>query len=385
MSNRDEFPQKTKDTLRLRAGNLCSFRGCGRPTSGPSQESPDAVSNTGKAAHIHAAASGGRRYLASMTPEERADISNGIWLCAHHADVIDKDDVTYTADLLRVMKREHEADCDRRHREALRAGDASQDLIAIGPDIIICGEFLAGDKSEWRFYLRDFVEGDVHALLSFIERFDRAPAMDRYVLVNSFGDGCVLGAAPSFARESSSGYTIRCPVLPRRERIGAAELPSDFALSEKHDLTLTPRGDIALVSGVKALPQRIKTVLSHQKGESPFHRDFGTRFAEYYRLLAGSTWFDQILKLEVIRLAAIPYLDPLNNRRYTPLMCVERVFSVELLANAPTDNWLPIRLDLKVKGLGRWKHELSIYVSKEPVAPPSWEELLAGRLPQKQS
>lgn len=51
MSNRDEFPQKTKDALRLRARNLCSFRGCKRPTSGPSHESPDDVSMTGKAAH----------------------------------------------------------------------------------------------------------------------------------------------------------------------------------------------------------------------------------------------------------------------------------------------------------------------------------------------
>jgi hypothetical protein len=50
---------------------------------------------TGKAAHIHAAAPGGRRYLASMTPYERRDISNGIWLCSHHADLIDDDAATY--------------------------------------------------------------------------------------------------------------------------------------------------------------------------------------------------------------------------------------------------------------------------------------------------
>jgi hypothetical protein len=378
MSNRDEFPQKIKDALRLRAGNLCSFRGCRRPTSGPSHESPHAVSMTGKAAHIHAAAPGGRRYLASMTPEERADIANGIWLCAHHADLIDKDEITYTADMLRAMKREHEADCDRRHRDALRAGEAVSDLIAFGPDIIVCGEFLAGEQSEWRFHLQEFVEGDLHTLLTFIERFGRAPAMDRYVLVNSFGDGRVLSAAPSVNKEPNGGFTLRCPVLPSAERISAGELPTDFALSEKHDLTLNARGDIAVVSGVDSLPQRIKTGLSHQKGESPFHRDFGTRFAEYYRLFAGSPWFDQLLKLEIIRQAAIPYVDPLNNRRFTPLLCVERVFGIKLLAGAPTNNWLPIRLDLEVKGLGRWRRELSICVPKEPVKRPSWDELLAG-------
>ncbi|HXI05348.1 MAG TPA: hypothetical protein VNJ49_03305 [Bradyrhizobium sp.] len=385
MSNRDEFSQKTKDVLRLRASNLCSFRGCKRTTSGPSDESPDAVNMTGKAAHIHAAAPGGRRYLAAMTPEERADISNGIWVCAHHADLIDRDEVTYTADLLRAMKREHELNCDRRHRDALQAGEASPDLVAIGPDIIFCGEFLGADRSQWRLHLEDFVDGDLHNLLTFIERFDRTPTIDRYVLINSFGDGRVLSAAPSISKEPAGGYTLTCAVFPSAERISAAELPTDFALSEDHDLMPTENGGIAEVAGVDALPQTIKTCLSSQKGESPFHKDFGTRFAEYFRLLAGSPWFEQILKLEVIRQAAIPYIDPLDNRQYTPFLCVERVYGIELLADVPSGNWLPIRVDLEVRGLGRWQRELSVCVPKEEAKRSSWDELMAGPLPPIQS
>jgi hypothetical protein len=70
MGNRDEFSAKTKAVVALRANQHCSFRSCGQPTSGPSEESPEAVNMTGKAAHIHAAAPGpgARRYLASMTP-----------------------------------------------------------------------------------------------------------------------------------------------------------------------------------------------------------------------------------------------------------------------------------------------------------------------------
>ncbi len=69
----------------------------------------------GKAAHICAAASGrgSRRYDASMTPEERASIDNAIWVCADHADLIDRDEVTYTAEVLRAMKREHKAPCGK--------------------------------------------------------------------------------------------------------------------------------------------------------------------------------------------------------------------------------------------------------------------------------
>jgi hypothetical protein len=45
-------------------------------TIGPSEESSDAITNLGVAAHVSAAAPGGRRYIASMTQEERAGSSN---------------------------------------------------------------------------------------------------------------------------------------------------------------------------------------------------------------------------------------------------------------------------------------------------------------------
>jgi hypothetical protein len=380
MSNRDEFPKKVRNAVALRANNHCSFRGCPQPTSGPSEESPEAVNMTGRAAHIHGAASGpgSRRYLASMTREERTDISNAIWLCAHHADLIDNDEVTYTADVLRAMKREHEANISARQRNAIVAGETIPDLIAIGPNIVFVGEFLGVENAEWSFHLRNFVEGDVHALLAFIGRYEQTAAMDRYVLVNFLGDGRVLKGQPSMSSDKTGGYIVRCPVLPSAERIRAADLPASWALStDGHDL-MAPNGKWAMVSGIEALPQQVKTCLSHQKGESPIHRDFGTRFADYYRLLSGSLWFEAFLKLEVIRQAAIPYIDPTRNQQYTPLLCVERVFGITLLAAAPTKKWLPIRVDLDVKGLGRWQHDLSVCVPPEPIRRPSFDDLLAG-------
>ena len=333
----------------------------------------------GKAAHIHAAASGlgARRYLASMSREERSDITNAIWLCATHADLIDRDEVTYTADVLRTMKSEHEANCAERLRYATLAGESVPDLIAIGPDIVFVGEFLGVDNAGWSFQLQSFVDGDVHALIRFTERYEQTAAIDRYVLVNFLGDGRALKGAPSMSREKNGGYIVRCPVLSSADRIRAADLPKDFALSDNHDL-MVQGGNIAVVSGVEALPQRVKTCLSHQKGESPFHRDFGTRFAEYYRLLSGSPWFGRLLKLEVIRQAAIPYVDTISKRQYTPLQCVERVFGIEILADAPTKSWLPIRVDLDVKGVGRWRHDLSVYIPQEPIRRPCVDELLAG-------
>ena len=77
-------------------------------------------------------------------------------------------------------------------------------------------------------------------------------------------------------------------------------------------------------------------------------------------------------------MAAIPYFNPTDNQQYTPLLCVERVFGIQILANTPTNNWLPIRVNLSVKGLGRWQHDLSVCIPSEPIQRWSFDELLAG-------
>ncbi|WP_035210657.1 HNH endonuclease [Acidithiobacillus thiooxidans] len=368
MSNRDEFPEDTKRKVALRANHQCSFHGCPQPTSGPSDESPEAVNMIGKAAHIHAAAPGpgARRYLASMSREERTHINNAIWLCATHADLIDRDEVTYTADMLRAMKSDHEAKCAERQRNALSTGEAVPDLVAIGPNIVFIGEFLGVEAEVWSFHLRNFVDGDVHALIALAERYERTKAIERYVLVNELGDGRRLRDKPSITRETTGGYMVRCPVFPSADRIRASDLPKSWALSGSDDLVVQG-GNWAITSGLEALPQQMKTYLSHQRGESPFHQDFGTRFAEYYNLLVGSPWFARYLKLEVIRQAAIPYTDLTNDQQHTPLRCVKRVYGVEVLASTPTNNWLPIRVDLDVNGVGRWRNNLSVYIPSEPI------------------
>lgn len=106
---RDDFSEDTKLRLAKRAGFRCSFSGCRGYTVGPSNESPSAVVCVGIAAHIAAAAPGGRRFDASMSGAERSSIENGLWLCATHATLIDRDDSRYTAAALRQMKASHEA------------------------------------------------------------------------------------------------------------------------------------------------------------------------------------------------------------------------------------------------------------------------------------
>jgi hypothetical protein len=96
--------------------------------------------------------------------------------------------------------------------------------------------------------------------------------------------------------------------------------------------------------------------------------------------LNGTPWFARFLKLEAIRQASIPYPDPMTNHAYTPFQCVDRIVNLEVLADAPSRNWLPIELDLVVNGVGPWRHKRSIYIPDGPVFRPTIEQLLAGPL-----
>ncbi|WP_295537521.1 hypothetical protein [uncultured Pseudacidovorax sp.] len=101
---REDFSLDTIQSLKARAGHLCSFPGCHAPTSGPSQESKTQTANTGVAAHICAASQGkgARRRLDLSKFDKRrlSHYSNGIWMCETHAKLIDTDEVRFTAEML---------------------------------------------------------------------------------------------------------------------------------------------------------------------------------------------------------------------------------------------------------------------------------------------
>jgi hypothetical protein len=167
-------------SLALRAGYICSFEDCGKPTAGPSEESSKAVTIIGEAAHISGAASGkgSRRYLAAMTSEERSSIDNAIWLCPDHARQIDRDEVSYTIQALRAMKLAHET----LQAIAVRTGanrELGKGLLAIGPDVVCMGDIENVSAGSWTLSLKHFVIGGAHELVAFIDHFAGVAAQDR--------------------------------------------------------------------------------------------------------------------------------------------------------------------------------------------------------------
>lgn len=103
MCSRDNFSVPVKRALAERVGYKCSNPFCRITTIGAQQGGEGTVS-IGEAAHICAAAPGGKRYDPNMTPEERSGYDNGIWLCRTHAALIDRDEKFFTIKMLKDWK-----------------------------------------------------------------------------------------------------------------------------------------------------------------------------------------------------------------------------------------------------------------------------------------
>ena len=127
---RDDFTERTKRILALRVANRCSNPLCRKMTSGPAAQIDESV-NIGEAAHIAAAAPGGKRYDPQMTSAQRSSIENGIWLCRTCAALIDRDESTYTAELLHEWKdtAENEARKEQRSYNRYNIFEEDRDLL----------------------------------------------------------------------------------------------------------------------------------------------------------------------------------------------------------------------------------------------------------------
>lgn len=106
---RENFTPKVRKLIESAAGHQCSFPACNRRTVGPGPSS-EYISNSGYAAHIYAASSGGPRGQGGLSEAELKGPGNGIWLCGRHARLVDNNrGDTYPPETLLSYKALHEA------------------------------------------------------------------------------------------------------------------------------------------------------------------------------------------------------------------------------------------------------------------------------------
>jgi 5-methylcytosine-specific restriction endonuclease McrA len=101
---RKNIPLKVQKTLWARSGNRCAL--CKVELSEITAcNSPCLI---GEIAHIEGYNKGSARYNPNMTDDERNSYDNLILLCANCHTKIDKDEITYTVQKLKRIKKEHE-------------------------------------------------------------------------------------------------------------------------------------------------------------------------------------------------------------------------------------------------------------------------------------
>lgn len=171
-TNRDDFSPKVKRIIAQRVNYHCSR--CDAGTSGPRLDPTKSLS-TGVAGHITAAAPGGPRYNPSLTPAQRKDFENAIWLCRTCGTLVDCDESMFTVEQLVRWKRAAEA----RALAGLSssAGDMhpASNRISLSPEeieILIAAEGdgeIAVPKTELGFFVRTSTR-------QFIDSSDRAIA-----------------------------------------------------------------------------------------------------------------------------------------------------------------------------------------------------------------
>ena len=358
---RDNFSAATKRLLAERAAWRCGYQGCPTPTIGPSEADGTKSITLGEAAHITAAARGGPRYDERLTEEERRDATNGIWMCRHHARLVDADENNYSADTLRLWKMEVERLAAHELKNGGRASAAGPStLVMFGFNNVFEAHWVKGGDGEWHFDCRSFVRGDERSLIDDVENYATLAALDRFVVVESQGDGRMLAAPPRWERHSGVLRLI-IVVAARAPRSDPKSLGWDLALGDDGDLILE-NGDFATVSGVKNAIQKLSMLTSIRYGEWFLQPRLGSVCARYYRdHREDLPLLCRLLRLELARLATIP----IDEKEPEPAFdFIWRVDDVRIKSTDLIDGRLPVTITLQWSNREHWSGDVLIGVAE---------------------
>jgi hypothetical protein len=304
--------------------------------------------NVGIASHITAAApgQGARRYDDALTPEQRSGIDNGIWLCRGCDGIVDRDAVRFPAETLRRIRRDH--------TEFVRLGtrvEAEVGLIAIGPNIVAGGQVVRFNASGIVLHLAFFLLGSAEHLFAFVRHFDAQSPLSRYVLLSELGLGGLLAEAPEVARVGAA-WSMTFQWLPDAHRLPASELAGMSGRTGK------------MISGEEYWKQTFEAVLEQPPGTWFANMEGGSHLSELYEALRDSTWFEHLVKCELIRLACIPAPARLGRLTsdYPPFLCVRHVLGVRIPDATLVDERLRLEVDFDLEGHGRWTGDMSLYI-----------------------
>lgn len=352
---RDNFSEKTKKILACRVAWRCSFPGCYRITIGPGNKSSDDVINLGEAAHITAASKKGPRYDEKLTSEERKSMDNGIWMCRHHAKLIDSDFENYSTSTIRQWKKIAEENTYYSLKEFTRdLNELPRTLVAIGKQIVFEGIWKSVQENTWVFDVYSFVIGNEKALIDFNNQ-----NIERYVVVESQGDGRQIIGNVNWELKNNQ-YEISIKVGQKSKSTTPYHLKDISAKFEIQD------GDLKIVEGEECAKQQIMITLSSDFGDFWYAPDFGSFFSTYYWIFKSrKDLLNRLVKLELTRLFSIARFDDALQKEKPPLEFIKRIVDVDVKIDQNKDNKVPVNIVLEWGDGNRWKDEIWIYLTPE--------------------
>ena len=360
-SKRDDFTSTTRRTLAERVACRCSFPGCGTITVGPNSKDPTKSINNGIAAHIHAAASNGPRYKNDITRDDRRHITNGIWMCRHHGNLVDADFTEYSPDTLRNWK----SATERRAAESLKLPSYEEfpdgsTLIQLGSRNIFHATWKETSHRKWSFTLIRPELGSLASLRDYVSCLDPDTEHDAYVVVESQGDARRISDV--FLRKSNSGQQILEVVV--QSRILPTDpnaLGADFKIGDDGDLS----PDFAIIRGTEAANQMIMITMGVAKGEIKRAKDVGSFASEYFAKYSNNlTMLSRLLKMELIRLSLIPVSIGFAKDTSKPsLDFVKRFVDVSISSAELSGGRLPVSVSLEWGNGEYWSGNVPIFIS----------------------
>lgn len=365
MGKRDNFTESVKRTMAERVAWRCCFPDCGKITIGPrmGDGETDKSLNLGEAAHIIAAAEGGPRYDASVTPEYRKSIDNGIWMCRAHARFIDSDYKEFSSATLHLWKRMAE---ERAYKAlALQENhvfESNKTLFCIGFNIVAEGEWKAVHGNEWSFSVSEFIEGSINSLRKYSDQYDSIDRNEKFISVLSQGDARLFNNPLGIQFNSDGTYLVSVIVEPKVVASLPESFGTDLLLGGDGDLVLE-NGDFKLVSGVDAAIQSISLSAGTIYGEWFADRTMGSFFSKLYsQYKERPELLSSLFKLELTRLALIPRLSSEGKLVEPPLDFVKQVEKLTLESLELVGDRLQMNVQLRLGNDEQWQGSIPVYI-----------------------
>lgn len=339
---RDNFSQEVKRSLADRVAWKCCFPGCKEVTIGPGNRDDKHVIKLGVAAHITAASPGGPRYNNDLNSGERSSISNAIWLCTKHGELIDRDFYEYSAETLRQWK----AQAEEQAHKNLIAIDSEDNylttLISIGPLLICEAKWKSINANLWSFTVGKFIKGNRDNIFEYSMNFNSISVFNKYLIFERQGDGRMLDSI--LLSDGENGLEVCFSVKDKFPCQDPNQVGEDIALDEDGDLAFLD-DDFKVVTGIEAAKQAISSTLSTSPGELKFSPLAGSYFSEYYKKHKDDLLtLERLLKVEITRLLSIPIKDEFLPSLVPQLPFIKRILSVKILESTPNKSRIPILL-----------------------------------------